>query len=197
MPTCFLHNTPVVAYIAAPGKQKLHFYGRSSIQAANRRKSSASPRMRWGIQKIFEYHFDGGNICSISFIMYICCMNKMVPIALSLIMLVLSVKDLLYWVGFKMNQRYISRELCVNWDKPELDCAGSCYFQKLISQSKKRELNALTSLPFSSPKQVILFLQVPTMWVSHPAQVHPVLNVASVSSPAQNILEAIFKPPQG
>lgn len=54
-------------------------------------------------------------------------MRFIFSIGLAILILAVSVKDLVFLVSFKLNQQAISERWCVNWDKPELNCQGTCY----------------------------------------------------------------------
>lgn len=41
----------------------------------------------------------------------------------------------LIFVHFKLNQDAISREFCVNKNRPELECNGTCYLKKLLEKA--------------------------------------------------------------
>jgi hypothetical protein len=46
-----------------------------------------------------------------------------------------------FWIclGFKANQQYIAKELCINRDKPQLQCEGKCYLMKKLKQAEEKE----------------------------------------------------------
>lgn len=47
--------------------------------------------------------------------------------------------NLLVFLGFEMNQKYIIRELCVNKNKPQLQCNGKCYLMNKLKQAQDKE----------------------------------------------------------
>ncbi len=47
--------------------------------------------------------------------------------------------QLFVYAGFTMNQKYIAAELCVNRDKPELNCQGKCYLMRKLKQAEQKE----------------------------------------------------------
>lgn len=59
-------------------------------------------------------------------------MRFIFSIGLAILILAVSVKDLVFLVSFKLNQQAISERWCVNWDKPELNCQGTCYLNEVI-----------------------------------------------------------------
>jgi hypothetical protein len=44
---------------------------------------------------------------------------------------------LLTYAGFRLNQAYISRVLCLNRDKPRMQCKGQCYLAKKLKEAEK------------------------------------------------------------
>jgi len=52
---------------------------------------------------------------------------------------------------FILNQDYIAKVLCINKDKPELDCKGKCHLKKQLKQEEEQERR----LPPSSVKEII------------------------------------------
>ncbi|MDO7170911.1 hypothetical protein [Mariniflexile sp. AS56] len=43
------------------------------------------------------------------------------------------------YIEYALNQEYIAEFLCVNTDKPELQCQGSCYLLKQVKKQQKNE----------------------------------------------------------
>jgi hypothetical protein len=43
---------------------------------------------------------------------------------------------------FQLNKEYISNVLCINKDKPALQCNGKCYFSKKLKSQEEKESNA-------------------------------------------------------
>lgn len=43
----------------------------------------------------------------------------------------------LIFAHFKLNQEAISREFCVNKNRPELECNGTCYLKKLLEKASE------------------------------------------------------------
>jgi len=46
-------------------------------------------------------------------------------------------------VNYALNQDYIAEFLCINKDKPELQCNGKCHLVKELEKSQKEEQNKL------------------------------------------------------
>lgn len=41
---------------------------------------------------------------------------------------------------FAYNQTYISQTFCINQDKPEMHCNGTCYLSKLLQKTQQQEV---------------------------------------------------------
>src|ERR1044072_4935300 len=64
---------------------------------------------------------------------------------------------------FFSNRNYISKELCLNRDKPKMHCNGKCYLAKQMQQQEKQDQQSNTSKRekfevqfFSLPQEVSL-----------------------------------------
>lgn len=66
-------------------------------------------------------------------------MKKVISISLSVLILSLTTKDLMTYAHFFINQDFISNNLCINRDKPEIMCHGKCFLKKQIQENQKQE----------------------------------------------------------
>ncbi len=112
-------------------------------------------------------------------------------------MLAVSSKDMVIWVGFKLNQNFIARTLCVNRNKPEMHCNGKCFLAKKIAEAKER--NASKEAPIPNPdeqKQIICFLPkvkaLPDEWKVYFLKT----GFAEVTFSNQLVFPDIFQPPK-
>lgn len=62
-------------------------------------------------------------------------MKQLVVILFSFLILLSSARDLVTYVHFKVNQDYIANTFCINLDKPEVMCFGSCFLQDSIEEN--------------------------------------------------------------
>lgn len=75
-------------------------------------------------------------------------------ICLLLLVLSVSLKDVLTYVQFQVNQDYFEQTYCINRDVVELNCHASCYLEKELSKNHDDEsfvvpqLNDLSSIVF-------------------------------------------------
>lgn len=57
----------------------------------------------------------------------------------------LSFKDLITYAHFAFNRNFIVEFLCVNLDRPEMNCKGKCYLKKSIKKNREKENNVPNS----------------------------------------------------
>ncbi len=57
-------------------------------------------------------------------------------------------------VSFKIRQAEIAAKLCENLNKPELDCAGSCYLKKQLKKLEEQEKQLPQNL---KEKEIVLY----------------------------------------
>jgi len=74
-------------------------------------------------------------------------MKKVFSITMTMLFLLVSFQQALIIVHFKLNQKNIEKEFCVNKAKPELQCHGKCHLKKELQKSEKEsdlELNSIS-----------------------------------------------------
>ncbi len=49
----------------------------------------------------------------------------------------INLKDAAVYICFKLNQDYIAKNLCINRDKPESCCEGSCELEKALDENSE------------------------------------------------------------
>lgn len=57
-----------------------------------------------------------------------------------MLFLLVSFQQALIIVHFKLNQKDIEKEFCVNKAKPQLQCHGKCHLKKDLEKSEKNDL---------------------------------------------------------
>lgn len=97
------------------------------------------------------------------------------------------------FVGFEMNQRYIAAELCVNKDKPQLQCNGKCYLMKKLKQAQDKEQKQERQ---AQKTQIQDALVVNPFVFKQYAFAEITLHVPVSTGMPQALLNAIFHPPQ-
>jgi len=72
-------------------------------------------------------------------------MKKVFSFTMTMLFLLVSFQQALIIVHFKLNQKNIEQEFCVNKAKPELQCHGKCHLKKELEKSDNNDLE-LTSI---------------------------------------------------
>ncbi|WP_417940900.1 hypothetical protein [Flavobacterium sp. RS13.1] len=72
-------------------------------------------------------------------------MRKVFSITMTMLLLLVSIQQALIMVHFKLNQKNIEQEFCVNRARPELQCHGKCHLKKELEKSDSTDLE-LTSI---------------------------------------------------
>ena len=73
------------------------------------------------------------------------------------------------FIEYTLNQKYIAEVLCINKDKPQLDCQGTCYLNKQLQKENTPEQN---SVPMAQ-QRIKLDKMPPAVTVSFvPNQLH-------------------------
>lgn len=100
-------------------------------------------------------------------------------------------------IDFKVNQDFIAKVLCINKDKPELQCNGKCHLASQIKDQEEKE-NQGTSSETNIKTEVIYFSMYSAELPSQEEQ--PVLS--KEESPFYNclrssdFLDRLLRPPQ-
>lgn len=59
---------------------------------------------------------------------------------------------------FQLNRDYIAKNLCVNKDKPKLNCNGQCYLAKQLKATEEKEKKS-NSERIEKMQEIVLFLE--------------------------------------
>lgn len=59
---------------------------------------------------------------------------------------------------FQLNRDYIAKNLCVNRDKPKLNCNGQCYLAKQLKATEEKESKS-TSDRLEKMPEIVLFME--------------------------------------
>lgn len=74
-----------------------------------------------------------------------------------IMILIVSLRDVVSFLSFKVNQDYISKFLCINKDVPKSTCQGKCMLSKTIKEAHEQDGNS--KIPFvTENKQPLIFL---------------------------------------
>jgi hypothetical protein len=100
---------------------------------------------------------------------------------------------------WKFNQNYIAQNLCINRDKPEMECNGKCHLQKQlksVENNQTKETNASLPLKLKNLKTDD-FVNYSEMRVSFIQTVQNlILNSTLNTHYSFNYISSCFRPPQ-
>ena len=117
-------------------------------------------------------------------------------VILVLIILSSAFLDGLDYLVFKLNQKYIAENLCVNIDKPEVMCYGSCYLDKEIAKNKEHEKD----FPFLQGKtkqaNLLYYSITPFILVNNYYQGKSPILIRDDFIPDFNYYSRLLRPPQ-
>ncbi len=72
--------------------------------------------------------------------------TRWVPISFTFLYMLAMLKPVMPVFDYVINQDYIAEYLCINKDKPAMDCNGKCYLMEMLeaeNQQKKQNLPAI------------------------------------------------------
>lgn len=125
--------------------------------------------------------------------------NKILSIFLSLLYIFVMAKPFIPLLIYYTNKEYIATELCVNKDRPEMNCHGKCQLKKMyevIDYCPKEEHNNDQQIPvkiefsvFPLPKSISYSVFI--------YQSRVINNISYVKSfHAFELIDSIFHPPK-
>lgn len=65
-------------------------------------------------------------------------MQRVLSVFMTTVFLLVISQQAVVVVHFKLNQKIIAEQFCVNQDKPELQCNGKCYLAKELQETNKK-----------------------------------------------------------
>ncbi|MCB0425478.1 MAG: hypothetical protein KDD13_12650 [Mangrovimonas sp.] len=61
------------------------------------------------------------------------------------------------FISFKANQDFIAKVLCINKDKPELQCNGKCHLAKELNKTESKDQNS--PITITNKTEILLFFE--------------------------------------
>ncbi len=71
---------------------------------------------------------------------------------MAMLLLVLSARDVLTWISFKLDQDRIAEKWCINKYKPVVSCSGKCFLDQQLTKSKDQ--SDLPVVPMDGPVKI-------------------------------------------
>ena len=98
-------------------------------------------------------------------------------------------------LGYEWNKDYISKNLCVNRDKPKSCCHGKCYLNKKLVQDEQPQSNSGTKGLKDFP-ELLLFAEAHTVPTDLKLNLIPSGSGFYLTGNAQNYYSSFFHPPR-
>lgn len=118
---------------------------------------------------------------------------KPLSILLLFSLLTANCSNLFVYLGFEVNQNYIAKELCINRDKPEMNCNGKCYLMKKLKQAEEKEQKQERA---SQKVQLQDALVIQKLVCVSPVKELKTVRAAEIPFALPRHAAAIFHPPQ-
>ena len=104
---------------------------------------------------------------------------------------------LVIYLNFKINQEYISKELCENREVPKMNCNGKCYLAKQLQQQEEKEKEEKAPVEQRVKIDVLCFYKktVRDLLVQYKLEEKSILS-NSMDELKEGYLTKVFQPPQ-
>ncbi|RZK81362.1 MAG: hypothetical protein EOO92_04775 [Pedobacter sp.] len=120
-------------------------------------------------------------------------MLKPVSILLLFSLLFANCSNLIVFAGFELNKKFIATTLCVNINKPELQCNGKCYLIQKLKQAQEKEQKQ--EQQSQKPQLQAALVEIPLLF-SERSYFEVKLHIPFSTGMPQSIKNSIFHPPQ-
>ena len=98
---------------------------------------------------------------------------------------------------YRINRDYIAENLCVNRDKPMLNCNGQCYLAKKLKAAEEKEQKSNSERLEKMPEVVLSFQAIQSVFTARFTSVELVENHFSTQEFFPNAAaKGFFHPPQ-
>ncbi len=109
-------------------------------------------------------------------------------------LLIQSMDHAFIFISFKINQDYIVEKLCINREKPEMNCKGHCQLKKQMKEEEKRKKESPARLEV---KNAIILIK-PGIHIKFNSYNYPEkeFEVVRCASKPRSFIPDIFHPPK-
>ena len=124
-------------------------------------------------------------------------MKKAISIVLVFLLIFSNLSRIWILIDYTVNQDFIAKVLCINKNKPELQCNGKCHLANQIKQQEEKENQGTASE--SKTKTEIIFIQNLSVEVPNSTIVSVTsntLNPYKTRFNGSDYLERLLRPPQ-
>ncbi|MBA9078026.1 hypothetical protein [Rufibacter quisquiliarum] len=122
-------------------------------------------------------------------------MKRTVTILLLVVMLTQAFSRLFILLEYQANKDFITKFLCLNREKPQLQCNGKCYLMKKLRKAEQTE-NTSNQKRQKQKQEITLFYQSLASYPPAFAHKGSAVPLAFLEGKPSGSLQAIFHPPQ-
>ncbi|QCR21423.1 hypothetical protein [Pontibacter sp. SGAir0037] len=122
-------------------------------------------------------------------------MKNLITISLLVVMLLQVFSKVFIVVDYEANRAYITEMFCINKDKPELSCEGSCYLKKKLRHADEADDHAAEHSQ-KQAFQVTLYYQPLFQLNPYLAESVQLFGSAYKAARADKRPGSVFRPPQ-
>jgi hypothetical protein len=84
-------------------------------------------------------------------------LHKIQAVFIAVFLMLVICRDLVTYTSFKINQDFIAMVLCINKEKPKLDCNGKCHLNKELKKNDSEDRDNKVNFPIVKSEQKINF----------------------------------------
>ncbi len=120
-------------------------------------------------------------------------LKRIFCILLIALMASVTLTRLFYFAGYQLNRDYIAKELCINKDKPALNCNGKCFLSKKIAEAEKKKQSSERKTQKDLSQQNVVISEFKTVFLTNETlPSHPYY----LKKRTITISSSVFHPPQ-
>lgn len=121
-------------------------------------------------------------------------MNKVFAVFFAFLIFGIAAKDFMVYTHFKLDQNFIVSVLCINKDKPSLQCDGKCYLKQKLKENHTEEEQELP-ISLEERRSIHLFIAYPDNLFLSPLE-EKVAIAYQRTFLIQLLIEDHFRPPE-
>ncbi|MDB2606474.1 hypothetical protein N9Y48_01710 [Zobellia sp.] len=120
-------------------------------------------------------------------------MKHLTPVFFTLLYLVAMVRPVVPIIEFVVDQDYIAEFLCINTDKPELECNGKCYLMQMLQEQENEKQDNLPRIDLS--EYPIGFIHVSEIPLKNTFEVRSAVSFYDRDNYSYTYIFSTFHPP--
>ena len=122
---------------------------------------------------------------------------RIAAIILLLLMFAGTFRDTCLYLSFKIKQKYIAENLCINRNEPITSCYGKCYLKEQLKNRQENE----SATPFSAPQTwqptLLSYILPVHATILDQQKIEDVAVAEDIPDHKREFLSGVFHPPRG